>query len=120
MNDTLIFVYNANSGKANTLLDVYHKMVSPETYKCNLCKLTHGVFTEHKQWKRFRKNTAIEMEFLHANEFAQEYKSKFGYTFKFPIVLMRTNDDLEVFITPKELNEIQELEALIKLITRRL
>ncbi len=42
----LIFVYNADSGKLNVLFDVGHKIVSPGTYKCDLCTLTHGTFTE--------------------------------------------------------------------------
>lgn len=31
---SLIFVYNANSGMWNTMLDTIHKTVSPETYQC--------------------------------------------------------------------------------------
>ena len=30
----LIFVYNAESGKLNTLFDIAHKVIKPETYKC--------------------------------------------------------------------------------------
>ncbi|NJM95354.1 MAG: GTPase, partial [Acaryochloridaceae cyanobacterium CSU_5_19] len=43
--DRLIFVYNANSGGINTALDIAHKLLSPSTYRCNLCRLTHDTFT---------------------------------------------------------------------------
>ncbi len=38
----LVFVYNANSGLLNALLDMGHKVVSPRTYPCSLCALTYG------------------------------------------------------------------------------
>jgi hypothetical protein len=47
----LIFVYNADSGGLNTLFDIAHKVVSPETYSCSLCMLTHGVLSERTAWK---------------------------------------------------------------------
>ena len=39
LNQNLVVVYNAKSGGLNAVLDYVHKMVSPETYDCNLCKL---------------------------------------------------------------------------------
>ncbi len=49
----LIFVYNANAGKLSAALDIAHKIISPSTYQCNLCSLTHGTFTERDVWKKF-------------------------------------------------------------------
>ena len=43
----LLFVYNVNSGKLNILFGIVHKIISPSTYTCELCSLTHGVFSEH-------------------------------------------------------------------------
>ena len=45
---TLLFVYNAKSGIANVLVDISHKLLSPETYSCNLCVITHNTFIENK------------------------------------------------------------------------
>ena len=59
----LIFVYNATSGKAGSLLASAHKFFSPNTYECDLCSLTFGVFSENKKWKTFRKSTNFEMVF---------------------------------------------------------
>ncbi len=64
----LIFVYNADSGKLSALFDAGHKIVSPETYKCNLCTLTHGSFTERKAWKAFRESVNLNLKFLRKQE----------------------------------------------------
>jgi len=58
MSRKLIFVYNANSGKLNSLLGSAHKLFSPKTYSCNLCALTHYLFHENTQWELFRESTS--------------------------------------------------------------
>ncbi len=52
----LIFVYNANSGALNSLMDSVHKIISPKTYDCKLCDLTYDVFKENELWSRFRES----------------------------------------------------------------
>ena len=115
----LIFIYNANSGLRNALLDSAHKALSPHTYQCNLCDLTFGVINEKKTWKKFREEEDWGMEFLHKDEFNKQYASKFGYKFEFPIVLIAVNNELQVFISTKELNELENTDALIDLIKNR-
>ena len=115
----LIFIYNANSGLRNALLDSAHKALSPQTYQCNLCDLTFGLINEKKTWKKFRKEAGWSLEFLHKDEFNKQYASKFGYKFEFPIVLIAVNNELQVFISTKELNELENTDALIDLIKNR-
>jgi len=110
----LIFVYNADSGKLNALLDVGHKIVSPDTYKCNLCTLTYGTFAERSAWKEFRESASLNLMFLHKDEFERQFEKKFPY----PIVLRR-GQTLEVFISTEELNAMSSPEELIELITER-
>lgn len=114
--DKLLFVYNANSGLRNALLDSAHKILSPSTYDCNLCDITFGVFTENSSWKRFRESSKIPMEFLHKDEFAQQYASKFGHKFTFPLVLAVTHDKLEVLVGTQVLNDLKSAEELVQLI----
>jgi len=52
---TLIFVYNAASDIWSKSLDAAHKIISPSTYACNLCSLTHGNFSEKQVWVLFDK-----------------------------------------------------------------
>ena len=121
MNGTkLVFVYNARSGKLNSILDAGHKIISPDTYQCKLCQLTYGPLKERKSWAAFRKSNIASMVFFHADEFKKAYRSKFGYKFDFPVILIENKGDLEVFIDKKHLNSMESTAVLIKAIEERL
>ena len=117
--EKLVFVYNANSGARNAILDSMHKVFSPATYACSLCDITFGVFSENKLWKKFREQSNREMIFLHKDEFAKRYASKFGHKFEFPIVLFEGNKGLEVLIHSAELNQLKDANSLIAMISQR-
>lgn len=116
----LVFIYNANSGLRNGVMDIAHKLISPNTYECSLCNLTHGVFKEHKLWKSFREGSATEMEFLHRDEFEKLYGSKFGHRFTFPVILFAENQELQLMVSTHELNGLETLKELIVLLQDRL
>jgi len=116
----LIFIYNADSGLRNAVIDSMHKVISPKTYDCNLCDITFGVFTENSKWKKFRSATRFEMEFLHKDEFKKQYASKFGHKFTYPIILISSSKGLEIFAGTKEVNGIANAEELIQLIDQRM
>lgn len=115
----LIFVYNADSGARNAILDSMHKVFSPSTYECNLCDITYGLMTENRTWKRFRQESPHTMVFMHRDEFAKKYASKFGYKFTFPIVLAEGENGLEVLIPTEELNMLKTAHALVRLVKER-
>ena len=109
-----MFVYNANSGAINALLDAAHKIVRPETYQCALCDITHGVFKEKELWLRFRESVKTPLEFLHRDEFLKAYKSKWLPKYEFPIVLAVTEDGFEVVISKDSFVLIESPEMLIE------
>jgi hypothetical protein len=111
---TLIFVYNANSGRLNALLDIGHKIVSPDTYACDLCALTHGAFSEREAWRAFRESTKLDVRFLHKDEFEREFPATYAY----PVVL-RHDDGLDVLLSREDLAALKSPEALIEEIGRR-
>lgn len=104
----LIFVYNADSGLLNKLMDIGHKIIKPETYSCNLCDLTFGNFTENKKWKEFRESTDIEMEFLHRDEFETTYEMKLDCP-----AILKGSDPLEIAISKEQLEQFKSLDELI-------
>ncbi len=116
----LIFIYNADSGFFNTIANSFHKIFRPSTYKCSLCKLTYRIFKESFEWQMFRKQSHLNMQFLHKNDFDSSFVSKFNHRFTFPIVLVDTGDEFEVFITTEELNELKNSKELIELIKQRI
>lgn len=104
----LIFVYNADSGMVNTVKDISHKLFSPQTYDCFLCSLTHGTFKENPEWKAFRSGSAVEMIFLHRDEFEKQYAT----TREYPVVL-EEKESLKVVITRDQLGSYASLGELI-------
>lgn len=117
--EKLVFVYNALSGKKNAILDSMHKVLSPSTYECNLCDITFGLFNEKSVWKEFRTAFPLEMEFLHKDEFEEEYASKFGYKYSYPIVLAAVATEFQVLISTEELDQLTETIQLIEIIKER-
>lgn len=107
----LLFVYNAKSDIINSTFDYLHKIISPKTYNCNLCKLTHGNFGEKKEWNEFKEQSKIEIEFLHVDEFEAIHERQ-----EYPVILEVNNNKLTPFITTKELNLIQNTKELINAI----
>lgn len=143
----LIFVYNANSGTINSLLDSAHKIISPQTYDCKLCDLTYGVFKENDEWLRFREsinknntpassdsrdaNNNITLEFLHKDEFNNKYWSKWLPKYDFPIILSANESDmyndgfvsnggLDIFMSAADFKELTTTSELIGAIKQRL
>lgn len=106
----LIFVYNAKSGKLNKYIDIGHKLISPKTYQCSLCALTHDTFSENEVWKAFRLNTDIVMEFHHIDEFEQLHPNT---SYNYPVILKEEDNKLSKVLDVNALKQISSLEDLI-------
>ncbi|MEE9362958.1 MAG: GTPase [Cellulophaga sp.] len=113
----LLFVYNASTGFGNSLIDSVHKIVSPETYACSLCGLTHGVFLEKREWKKFREASSIAMKFIHKDEFEKHYDYKKRYTF--PVILLIKNGESAVFANSKKMNSFKDIAELIRFVKQK-
>ena len=116
----LIFVYNANSGAINAVKDSLHKWLKPETYSCALCSLTHNFLGEAKQWKDFRAGFSGVLSFYHKDEFLTTFASKWLPKYDFPIVLIKEQEELSIFMNSDELKSLKDLNALIAAIQLRL
>ncbi|OUJ71739.1 hypothetical protein [Hymenobacter crusticola] len=69
----LLFVYNAEAGALQGLLDTLHKTLSPQTYACSLCRLTYGAVHMRSEWKQFVQELGLPCRFLHRPEFIREF-----------------------------------------------
>jgi len=107
----LIFIYNANSGYLNALFDAGHKIFSPSTYSCSLCKLTHDTFTENEIWQTFREESNLAMEFYHKDEFEATFPK---VNMIYPAILQLEGNQLTMVLTNEILNELSTVEELIK------
>ena len=117
MRPRLIFVYNADSGLFNTVTDIAHKILSPDTYACNLCALTHGHFTVRAEWVAFLKTLDADCEFLHRDEFTERYGVR---DTDLPAIFRKNDAGLQLWIDAATLRATESLDALKRLLTDRL
>jgi hypothetical protein len=113
----LIFVYNADSGLFNAMADAAHKLFSPDTYACNLCKVTYGWMTEKRAWRAFVEQLPMPVRFLHRDELRRDFPA---VHIALPAVLRRDGDaDPEVCIDAEALNRCAAIDDLIGLVRAR-
>lgn len=113
---TLVFVYNADSGPLNALLDFGHKLVSPSTYPCSLCALTYGPFGMKREWRAFTQELGLPLEFLHADELRTRYGAQQA---ALPAVFLK-GEGLEPLLTRPDLDRCRTLDDLKALVTQTL
>jgi hypothetical protein len=107
--DTLVFVYNANSGFFNGLADLAHKTLSPDTYACHLCRLTYSPLGMRRGWKRFLSELDFDLEFLHRDELRTEDGMS---NLALPAILLRRTGTISVLVDAPTLNRCETLQAL--------
>ena len=112
----LIFIYNAKSGFINELVDFAHKIISPETYDCNLCAITYGSFRMEKRWTDYIQSLPINSVFTYQDKL---YDNKLKNV-KLPSVFLRNGTDLKELISSSEINKLNELQQLIKILDKKL
>jgi hypothetical protein len=110
---TYLFVYNADSGFFNTVKDTLHKVVSPKTYECNLCKITYGPISMKARWKAFI--SSLDARFLHKDEFEKHHPPG-----KYPCVYKQEGEKLTLLISQEEMNAVRDLDELITLMKKKL
>jgi len=117
-NSGLVFVYNADRGFFNMMADISHKVLSPSTYPCNLCGLTHGAFSMRKEWRDFLAKIKPPLTFLHRDEFRKEFKLEDDL----PAIYIKDlrTDNLRPFIDATTLKTLTGLEDLKQMISDKL
>ncbi len=114
----LIFVYNAKSDFWNKSLDMTHKIISPDTYACDLCSLTHDSFSEKEIWKSFKEKSSVELIFMYKNEFLKKYPRNKEYDF--PVILQEQQQDFAILIDSKKITSFKSVEELIVTLQKKI
>ena len=114
---TLLFVYNADSGKFNALKDAIHKVIRPSTYPCSLCAVTYGNLDVKSEWRTFVKELEVPVEFLHRDEFCAQYDCQ-GITY--PVAFLMENGKRIQFIATEEFNANKKIQDLMQLVNKKL
>lgn len=108
MRPALIFVYNADGRFLDRLTDTAHKLLSPATYACNLCAITHGATGMHREWKGFLEGLDVDLEFHHRDG----WKDAWGPPRDLPVILYRTTTGVATLVPAEEIEGLSTLEQL--------
>jgi hypothetical protein len=114
----LIFVYNADGGTLNAIMDSAHKLFAPTTYQCSLCAITHGMLAMRQDWKDYMGKLPYETRFYHRDGFRQEWPTQNA---ALPAIFMLEDDgSLRTVVEAQELNEQKSIAQLTALLGRKL
>ncbi len=114
----IIVVYNADSGLFNSLSDFAHKIISPQTYQCNLCLITHGHLGMKTDWRQFLDSLPYEKIFFHKNEFYQRYPQ--FKSVKLPAIFILSNDNPQELASAEEINAKKDIEGLKDIVHKKI
>lgn len=115
--DRLIFIYNADGGVTQGVIDAVHKLVSPNTYPCSLCAITYGALRMDPKWRAWLTALPMPTMFLHKDEVARALPD---LDIALPAVVVERGGVREVLIPTATLDRLDSVDALIAELERRL
>ena len=104
----LIFIYNADSGFFNGMLDSAHKLFSPKTYSCDLCAITHGLAGAKKEWRTFLESLSIPITYYHKDDRPESLMK-----YELPVILMQDSSGIRELVSAKEMKGVEGVEQLV-------
>ncbi len=107
-----IFVYNSDGTIGSLIKDTAHKLVSPKTYPCNLCRITYPGVSMQEDWEKFIKSLPHAVVFLHRDEFWKMYPSLKNV--ELPAAFVGSASGLNLLIPHSEINKAENVGELIE------
>ncbi len=112
----LVFVYNADRGLLNAAKDIWHRVTSPSTYPCALCKLTYSTTGMDRRWRQFVESLDVPVEFLHRDELAARPEIDAARA-ELPVGLLVRDGSTQVVVTAADMRDVATVDDLIALVT---
>ena len=113
----LIFCYNAESGKINSVIDFIHKTISPKTYSCNLCAITYNL-KKTKKWDSFIQNFHLRIKFYYKSDL--EKYDLINFKNQLPCCLVKKEDNFSLLIDKDTMNSLKDDAELIEMIETKI
>ena len=114
--DKIFFIYNSKDDFYTIVSDTFHKTLKPNTYPCQLCKLTYNTFSKKKKWKEYLENLNYEYDFFYKEDsFVIDNKIS-----EFPIILIGANKNYKILLSKNDININNSLDQLISMINTRI
>jgi hypothetical protein len=116
--EKLVFVYNADGGLLNSVMDSAHKLFAPSTYQCALCAVTHGMVSMRGEWKDYMRSLPFETRFYHRDGFRTDWP---GIADPLPAIFFQaTAYDMKLLVARSELESVSSVAQLTALLGRRI
>lgn len=112
----MIFVYNSDGTIASLVKDTAHKLVSPSTYPCNLCRITYPGVTMQEDWQKFIGSLPYDVVFLHRDKFRKQYPNQENS--QLPAAFIESASGLSSLIPHTEINKAENVGDLIETVKR--
>ncbi|MCI0743987.1 MAG: hypothetical protein L0Y58_01150 [Verrucomicrobia subdivision 3 bacterium] len=109
--EKVILVYNADDGLFNALSDWAHKLFSPATHQCHLCRYTIGLSGMRFPWKEFLESLGCPLLFFHRPDFRELYPN---LNVRFPVILVEVGGEPTVLLSASEIAKSGSLDGLIE------
>ena len=93
--------------------DIAHRIISPQTYSCKLCALTHSFNGMIHDWKNFITSLNRRVVFLHRDELQKLYGIA---DVPLPAAFKVIRSQPQLWIEAEQINRCQTLEELKRLI----
>lgn len=116
--DRLVMVYNAEDGLFNAVNDWAHKIFSPSTYECYLCRYTYGLLGMMAPWKSFIEQQPFPTDFFHRTEFKHAHPQLAALPL--PLILAEKEGRIEVLLSSDEIKTSGGLTGLVELVQTKL
>lgn len=116
----LVFVYNAGKGWFNALTDSIHKVVSPQTYSCDLCSLTHTLTGMKSEVRKYIKEFKGDTSFYHLNDLPDHCKQPLADVGGAPALFLEYKDEMVLLFDKRELSRFESAALFIAELKRRL
>lgn len=113
----LLFVYNAEAGLVQGFLDSVHKVVSPQTYECDLCAITYGITSMKPAWRDWLKALEVPAQFYHRADFLAAWP---GVDVALPVILGERDGKVETLVSAVEFKSVADVDQLIALLEGKL
>ena len=115
----LVIVWNANGGWQHALMDSLHKVVSPGTYSCKLCQLTHGLAGPKAEWSKYIETIGGKVVIYHREEFKKSLIAENFPGIELPVVLIRRSEQWQILLSKAEILQLKNLNELLNELKQR-
>lgn len=116
--DRLVFVYNADGGLLNAVMDSAHKLFAPSTYQCSLCAVTYGLVSMRTAWKDYMRGLPYETRFYHRDGFRKAWPTVDA---ALPAIFFQPiAGEMKILISRDELDEVKSVAHLTALLGGRI